>query len=360
MKFEPHRITLGCANLGGLFLDGAQPDVARAVSIISAAHKLGITKFDTAPLYGWGASEYFLGRGLEGARVPRDQVYISSKSLRSLFPCLEKRDATQPDFWTLGEPNNRFTHRWGVDYASVLHTTLRTLEMIRSGYLDGLSFHDIADAIEEDPQITWENVDEAVRACKELVATGFVRQVGYGGKESSALLVLLDRHPGLLQYASTTTYNLLDQSFVTDGSLGKCKAAGLEYRVAGPFCSRLLAEDPRKATKRPGKDGIERWYYSNNPNMPVTFNYRYINEVDYVRACTLWTFAEQYGEASPRAMALQFVLAHPDVASVIIGASNEEHLVELHTAIERRINPDLWIALKDEGILAQDVPTPSS
>jgi aryl-alcohol dehydrogenase-like predicted oxidoreductase len=107
VQFEPERLVLGCANLGGLFLDGVKPDTDRAVAIVSEALNLGITKFDTAPLYGWGSSEYFLGRALDLLKVSRDRVYVSSKSLRSLYPCLEKRDTTQPDFWTLGEPNSR-------------------------------------------------------------------------------------------------------------------------------------------------------------------------------------------------------------------------------------------------------------
>lgn len=358
MRFDPTKIILGTANLGGLFLDGKQPDVRRAVSIVKRALELGITRFDTAPLYGWGASEFFLGRALEELTVARDSLYVSSKTFRSLFPCVDERDTTQPDFWTLGEPNRRFTHRWRVDYDSVMQTALRSLEVLRMPYLDGLSLHDPWDALNEDPSITWERMGDGLRAIGELKRAGFVRQVGYGGKETTALAALLQRHPTLLTYVSTTTYTLIDQSFAREGMFEVCSKAGLEYRVAGPFCSRLLAHDPRNAVRCPGKDGVARYYYNGNVNMPVTFNYGYITEEQYCKACTLWSIAEKHGESSPRAAALQFVLAHPGVSGVIIGASAPEHLDELKGSIERPIKRELFDELCAVGIVDAMAPLP--
>jgi D-threo-aldose 1-dehydrogenase len=358
MRFEPSKIILGTANLGGLFLDGKVPDVARAEAIVRRALDLGISRFDTAPLYGWGASEFFLGRALDGLGAERDSLYISTKALRALYPCVDERDTTQPDFWTLGEPNRRFTHRWRVDYDSVMQTTLRSLESLRTSYVDGLSLHDPWDALNEDASMTWERIDDGLRAISELKRAGFVRQVGYGGKETTALRTLIDRHPGLLTYVSTTTYTLIDQSFAREGIFDLCAKAGLEYRVAGPFCSRLLAQDPRRAQHCPGKDGVTRWYYNGDLNMPVTFNYGYISDENYAKACKLWSIVEKYDESSPRAAALQFVLAHPGVSGVIIGASTPDQLDDLKASIEKPIKPGLFQELCSEGILDPGLPLP--
>lgn len=358
MKFNPEKIVLGTANLGGLFLDGAEPSINRAVAIVGEALQLGIRSFDTAPLYGWGSSEFFLGRACEVLGVPRESLYLSSKSLRSLFPCVEGRDTTQPDFWTLGEPNRSFTHRWRVTYDGVMQTALRSLETLRTSYLNGLSLHDVGDALTEDSSITWEQLDEGIRAHAELKRAGFVREIGFGGKESDTVLTLAARHPGVLSYVSTTTYSLIDQEFLARGMFEFCATNGVEFRAAGPFCSRLLAEDPRLAVRSPGKDGVVRWYYRGNLDMPVTFNYRYISDEQYRTACRLWGIVEQFGERSPRAAALQFVLAHPGVARVIVGASTRQHLQELKDLIERPLNPALFEALKQEGILHPEAPLP--
>jgi D-threo-aldose 1-dehydrogenase len=341
MRFNPDKIVMGTANLGGLFLDGSVPDSSRAVAIVKRSLDLGITRFDTAPLYGWGASEFFLGRALEQLGVKRESIYLSSKVLRALYPCIDQRDASEPDFWTLGEPNRKFTHKWGVDYDSVMQTTLRTLETLRVSYLDGLSLHDPGDAFADDSSMTWERMDEAVRALMDLKRAGFVREIGFGGKETATLRVILERYPGLLSYASTTTFNLLDQSFDTEGCFALCEKHGIEFRVAGPFCSRLLAEDPRTAVFRPGKDGVARWYFRGNVNMPVTFNYRYISEEQYQQACRMWELAEKSGEQSPRAAALQFVLADPRVAKVIVGASTPDQVDALCSSIEQELPPEL-------------------
>ena len=358
MKFDPNRLILGCTSLGGLYLDGVKPDTDRAVKVIAEAISLGIKHFDTAPLYGWGASEYFLGRALEAAKAPRSEIKIATKALRALFPCIESRDTTQPDFWTLGEPNSRFTHKWRFDYDSTLQTALRSLEIMRMSYIDELSLHDIGDALEEDTSLTWEKLDEAIRGCRDLKKAGFIREVGFGSKESATLKILAKRHPGLISYATTTTYNILDQQFLTEGSFEFCKEHGIEYRIAGPFCSRLLAVDPRKAVRRPGKDGTTRWYYNNNVDQPVTFNYRYITEADYARACRLWNLAQEHGEATPRAVAIQFVLSHPQISKIAIGASEPSHLESIKREIEQPIKPTLWDALKKEGIINSEAPCP--
>jgi D-threo-aldose 1-dehydrogenase len=94
--------------------------------------------------------------------------------------------------------------------------------------------------------------------------------------------------------------------------------------------------------------------------MPVTFNYAYISDQNYEKACKLWSIAEENGEESPRAAAIQFALCHPGVGGVIIGASSPEQLVDLKQSIERRIDPKLYDDLIAAGIVDHDSPLPES
>ena len=66
-------LTFGCGAVGGLMTKGEARDQDRAVAW---ARDNGINHFDTAPLYGNGASETNLGRAL-GAK--RDDVIVSTK-----------------------------------------------------------------------------------------------------------------------------------------------------------------------------------------------------------------------------------------------------------------------------------------
>jgi D-threo-aldose 1-dehydrogenase len=92
--------------------------------------------------------------------------------------------------------------------------------------------------------------------------------------------------------------------------------------------------------------------------MPVTFNYGYITDENYAKACSLWSIVERFGEASPRAAALQFVLAHPDVTGVIVGASTPAHIDELKASIERPIQSGLFEELRAADILDSTLPLP--
>lgn len=66
------RLGLGCVGLGS----GADRRVAEDIRLVQDAIDLGITVFDTADVYGGGASEHVLGRAL---RQRRDEVTIATK-----------------------------------------------------------------------------------------------------------------------------------------------------------------------------------------------------------------------------------------------------------------------------------------
>jgi aryl-alcohol dehydrogenase-like predicted oxidoreductase len=66
------RLGLGCVGLGG----GADRSVSDDVRLVQEAIDLGVTVFDTADVYGGGASEHVLGRAI---RRRRDEVTIATK-----------------------------------------------------------------------------------------------------------------------------------------------------------------------------------------------------------------------------------------------------------------------------------------
>ena len=75
------RLGTGTAPLGGLYADVTLPTAIRTVR---RALDLGIRYLDTAPLYGHGKSESYLGEALAGVR--RDSFVVSTKVGRLLRP----------------------------------------------------------------------------------------------------------------------------------------------------------------------------------------------------------------------------------------------------------------------------------
>src|SRR3954453_13271188 len=68
------RLGFGGASIGGLYRPVSDDD---AIATVGRAWDLGIRHFDTAPLYGYGASERRVGAAL--ADRPRDAYVLSTK-----------------------------------------------------------------------------------------------------------------------------------------------------------------------------------------------------------------------------------------------------------------------------------------
>ena len=153
------RIAFGTWQLGG---EWGTTDETAAVAAIRRAADRGVTLFDTAQGYGFGASERLLARALQGRA--RDQVVIATKG--GLRPAGEGivRDAS-PE-WI----------REGVE------ESLRALD---TDYVDLYQVH------WPDPKIPFE---ETAGALAELVAEGKVRHVGvsnFGSEEMDAFSATL-------------------------------------------------------------------------------------------------------------------------------------------------------------------------
>jgi D-threo-aldose 1-dehydrogenase len=58
------------------------------------------------------------------------------------------------------------------------------------------------------------------------------------------------------------------------------------------------------------------------------------------------------------AAALQFILAHPTVTSVIPGCRSQSEVESNRRALDVSIPSTLWEELKGEGLLREDAPTP--
>ena len=64
-----------------------------------------------------------------------------------------------------------------------------------------------------------------------------------------------------------------------------------------------------------------------------------------------------HGVSLPAA-ALQFVLAHPAVPTIVPGTRTVEQLRQNLDLINQSIPGDFWVQLKAEGLLREDAPVP--
>jgi aryl-alcohol dehydrogenase-like predicted oxidoreductase len=134
---------LGCMNLSHAY--GIPPSPAEATALLERAIELGVTHFDTAALYGFGANETLLGAALAPYR---HRIYLASKC-----------GITGVDGRRLidGRP------------ATLRRTCLESLSRLRTEVIDLYYLH------RWDPRVP---IEDSVGALAELVAEGHIRAIG--------------------------------------------------------------------------------------------------------------------------------------------------------------------------------------
>ena len=167
----------GGAPLGDLY---ERLDEGRAIGTVEAAHRAGMTLFDTSPHYGNGLSELRFGAALR--RFPRDSYVLSTKVGRRMDPRVAGSSVGGPGF-AGGVP-----HASIVDYS--YDGTMRSFEqsLLRLGLdrIDILLLHDVDVWThgEMADQRFREAMEGAYKAVHELRSQGVIKAVGLGLNES--------------------------------------------------------------------------------------------------------------------------------------------------------------------------------
>ena len=135
-------ITLGAWAAGGWMWGGTERN--DAIEAIRAAHSLGVTSIDTAPIYGQGQSEEIVGEAIKD--IPRDKVQILTK-----FGM--RWDDTMGDFGFKSTDNNGNpidVYKYaGRD--SIIKECEDSLRRLQTDYIDLYQIHwpDVTTSIEE-------------------------------------------------------------------------------------------------------------------------------------------------------------------------------------------------------------------
>jgi D-threo-aldose 1-dehydrogenase len=305
--------------LGGVALSGAPPatDPQRsapadeALALIRRSLALGLNYLDTAPMYGVGESERRYGQALRG--VPRGSYVISTKVGRVLRP---------------GAPGSP-QMTWAFDFSArgVRESFASSLDRLGLERIDILFVHDPDDHYQQ-------AVDETFPVLLELRAQGLVTAIG-AGMNQWQLELAFARQGHCDCFLLAGRYTLLDQTALPE-FLPYCVEQGISVVAGGPYNSGILAVGAREG---------------------ATFNYRAAAPEMMDRAARIAAVCARH--AVPlKAAALQFILAHPAIASVIPGARSLAEVEENVRMVEAPIPAALWAELKEDGLLAAGAPTP--
>jgi aryl-alcohol dehydrogenase-like predicted oxidoreductase len=286
------KIGLGCNNFGW------RADLAQSRAVINRALDQGITLFDTADVYGGGQSEEFIGECL-GAR--RQDVVIATKFANSM-----------------GEsPYQRGTSR-----RYIMRAVEDSLRRLRTDYIDLYQVH------RPDPDTP---IVESLQALDDLVTQGKVR---YVGECNFAAWQIMDAHwtartEHLARPISAQhDYSLLNRE-IQHEVLPAARAIGLGVLPYYPLASGFLTGKYRQGAKLP--DGARLTGSGRAAARTLT-------ERNFELLAKFEAFASERGHSLTE-FAFAWLLAQPEVASVIAGATRPEQVDENVATTQWRLTP---------------------
>jgi D-threo-aldose 1-dehydrogenase len=308
------RLGLGTTAIGGLY---ASVSETAATAVVHRAAQLGLTHFDTAPLYGYGLAERRLGVALRS--VDRSSYVLATKVGRRL---VRGGDAVQPQWADPGE----LTPVFDFSYDGAIHSLEDSLDRLGTQRIDVAHIHDPDDHY-------LQARDGAYEALRQLRTSGRLGAIGVGMNQWQ-LLARFVRDVDLDCVLLAGRYSLLDQSAL-QVLLPLCAARGVSVIAGGVYNSGVLAD----------------------PSRAAHYDYRRVTPGVLARVKAIRGVCARH--AVPlKAAAIQFPLGHPAVACVIVGSRTVSEVEENLRLFHYPIPPVFWSDLKRAGLLNDAVPTP--
>ena len=324
---EVPRLGLGTAPLSGMVLgDGLYGGTAHeeAVRIIDQAREFGVSYVDTAPLYGNGRAEARVGMSTYSS-ADRDSFVISTKIGRVLNAV---PGGVTPEDDPDGIGELAAVNSWTRD--NVHRSIEESLVRLKLDRIDIIYVHDP----DVEPYGEGQAVNEAFPALIELREQGVIKAIGCGMNEWQMPLRFIQRF-NLDIILLAGRYTLLDHSGLSE-FLPACVERNVKITVGGPYNSGILARDLSK---------------------PVTFDYEQAPDILLDRARRLTEICVAHG-VDLKAAALQFVLAHPAVATAIPGVQSVAELEQNIALVQQEIPAGLWSDMRSAGLIPDAAPTP--
>jgi D-threo-aldose 1-dehydrogenase len=322
---EVTRLGFGAAPLGNLI---APMSDAAAREAVGAAFEAGIGYFDTAPFYGHGLSEHRLGTALrEFATRP---FRLSTKIGRLLRPAAE---ATTRGPFAATAP---FEVTYDYSYDATMRSLEDSLHRLGRARVDIVLIHDVTRKWRGgDYEASYrQSIEGAFRALAELRGAGTVGAIGVGVNENDTLLRYA-RDGDFDCFMLAGRYTLLDTSALAE-LLPVCERKGISVLLAAPYNSGILATG--------AVAGAKFWYADAPPDV-----------LERVRAMEV--VCARHG-VSLQAAATQFPLAHPALASVVVGCRAASEVAAAVAACDETVPAALWAELKAAGLLDADALVP--
>ncbi len=311
------RLALGAMTFGHYSFGGgfhANVDQPTADKMVAAALDAGVNLFDTAEGYGDGQSEEVLGSALRSAGA-RDRAVIATKV--STYSA----DPDDPD-----RQRNSYRHLVGNAEAA--------LRRLGTDWIDLYQLHG------PDFVTPWE---ETLRALDDLVARGLVRYVGWSNHPAwyAACGQAIQDRRGYAPFVSAQIYYSIIGRDAEHEILPHCRAAGVGTLIWSPLAGGFLTG---KYTRQNPSGGGGRRSAFEVPPVDLEHGYQAIEKMREIA---------EHHNASVAHVGYAWLLAKPEVSSIIAGACNPEQLSDNLAAADLSLSGD-----EVEALDTLDPPAP--
>lgn len=325
----PQRFGMGGTQIGNIF---APISDEQADSVLQAAWNAGVRLYDTSPFYGFGLSEYRLGRFLRG-KNPADYV-ISTKVGRVLTAAGGVR--ADNAIWKSPAP---FNYRYDYTAAGTRRSVEDSLQRLGLPRIDIVFIHDLSPDNTE-LEGGWEAAYQVARTgamveLEKMRAEGLIKAWGFGVNTPNAVVQALTRDdptPDIVLLACQ--YSLLDHRDALRNTFPALKRKGTSVVVGTPLNDGFLG-------------GRSRYNFS--PDIPA-------GAIE--KRARIMAVASQHG-IDIHTAALQFAAAHPQVSAIIPGARSPGQIIANVQAMKVGIPAAFWEDLKSQSLIDAEAPVPS-
>ena len=283
-------LSFGTATFGGgndFFKAWGSTDAGGASRLVDVCLDHGVTMFDSADVYSEGLAEEILGAAIKGKR---DRLLISTKTT---FP--------------MGDDPNGF----GSSRQHLVDAVDKALKRLGVEHIDLLQLHG---------QDYNTPVEETLSTLDEIVRSGKVRYIGasnFSGWHLMKSLAVSDRYGYPRHVAHQAYYSLLNRDYEWElMPLGRDQGVGAV--IWSPLgWGKLTGKIRRDQPPKPGTRAHD--IAETGPHYEPERLFRIVD--------ALLGVAAETGKTVPQ-IALNWLLQRPTVSSIVVGARNEEQLIE--------------------------------
>jgi aryl-alcohol dehydrogenase-like predicted oxidoreductase len=307
--FKVPVLTFGTGTFGGkgdFFKAWGDTDAKGAERLIDICLDAGLNMFDSADIYSAGAAEEVLGAAIKGRR---DKLLISTKYT----------------FRHGDGPNDVGSSRYAITRA-----TDAALKRLGTDHIELVQLHGF-DAMTP-PEETLETFDALIRAGK----IGYIGVSNWSGWHLMRSLAVSERYGFPRYVAHQAYYSLIGRDYESElMPLGLAEGVGCV--VWSPLGWGRLTGKIRRGAPLPATSRLHETA-DKGPQVEDEYLYRVVDALDAV--------AKETGKTVPQ-IALNWLLQRPSVATVVIGARNEEQLKANLGAVGWQLTADQIKTLDD-------------